>query len=68
MDHFFQTRLSGLPPESPMLEAYATLAFIAGRTQHIRLGTLVTAVPNRHPARQAACAPGALRAGRARLR
>ena len=49
MDHFFQTRLSGLPPESPMLEAYATLAFIAGRTQRIRLGTLVTAVPNRHP-------------------
>jgi|HubBroStandDraft_3_1064219.scaffolds.fasta_scaffold00633_3 F420-dependent oxidoreductase-like protein len=49
MDHFFQIRLSGLPAESPMLEAYATLAFIAGRTQRIRLGTLVTAVPNRHP-------------------
>lgn len=49
MDHFFQIRLSGLPPESPMLEAYATLAFIAGHTQRIRLGTLVTGVPNRHP-------------------
>jgi F420-dependent oxidoreductase-like protein len=49
MDHFFQIRLSGLPPESPMLEAYATLAFIAGQTRRIRLGTLVTAVPNRHP-------------------
>jgi F420-dependent oxidoreductase-like protein len=49
MDHFFQIRMSGLPPESPMLEAYATLAFIAGRTRQIRLGTLVTAVPNRHP-------------------
>jgi len=23
MDHFFQIRLSGLPPESPMPEAYA---------------------------------------------
>ena len=28
MDHFFQIRISGLPPESPMLEAYATLAFM----------------------------------------
>jgi F420-dependent oxidoreductase-like protein len=49
MDHFFQIRMSGLPPESPMLEAYATLAFIAGRTRRIQLGTLVTAVANRHP-------------------
>jgi F420-dependent oxidoreductase-like protein len=49
MDHFFQIRMSGLPPESPMLEAYATLAFIAGLTRRIRLGTLVTGVPNRHP-------------------
>jgi F420-dependent oxidoreductase-like protein len=49
MDHFFQIRMSGLPPESPMLEAYATLAFIAGHTRRIRLGTLVTAVPYRHP-------------------
>jgi F420-dependent oxidoreductase-like protein len=49
MDHFFQIRMSGLPPESPMLEAYAALAFIAGQTRRIQLGTLVTAVPNRHP-------------------
>ena len=49
MDHFFQIRLTGLPPESPMLEAYATLAFMAARTRRIRLGTLVTAVPYRHP-------------------
>jgi F420-dependent oxidoreductase-like protein len=49
MDHFFQIRLSGLPPESPMLEAYAALAFMAGHTWRIRLGTLVTAVPYRHP-------------------
>jgi F420-dependent oxidoreductase-like protein len=49
MDHFFQIRLSGLPPESPMPEAYATLAFLAGQTQRIRLGTLVTSVAYRHP-------------------
>jgi F420-dependent oxidoreductase-like protein len=49
MDHFFQIPVTGLPPESPMPEAYATLAFIAGLTRRIRLGTLVTAVPYRHP-------------------
>jgi F420-dependent oxidoreductase-like protein len=49
MDHFFQIRLSGLPPESPMPEAYATLSFIGGLTRRIRLGTLVTSVAYRHP-------------------
>jgi len=49
MDHFFQIRMTGLPPESPMLEAYATLGFMAARTRRIRLGTLVTSVPYRHP-------------------
>ncbi len=49
MDHFFQIRLSGLPAEAPMLEAYATLAFIAGHTRRIQLGTLVTSVAHRHP-------------------
>lgn len=49
MDHFFQIRLTGQPPESPMPEAYATLAFLAGQTRHIRLGTLVTSVAYRHP-------------------
>lgn len=49
MDHFFQIRLSGHPPESPMLEAYAALAFIAGHTRRIQLGTLVTSVAYRHP-------------------
>jgi len=49
MDHFFQIRLSGLPPESPMPEAYATLAFLGGLTRRIRLGTLVTSVAYRHP-------------------
>ena len=49
MDHFFQIRLSGLPPESPMPEAYATLAFLGGLTKRIKLGTLVTSVAYRHP-------------------
>jgi F420-dependent oxidoreductase-like protein len=49
MDHFFQIRLSGAPPESPMLEAYGTLGFIGGQTRRIRLGTLVTSVAYRHP-------------------
>jgi F420-dependent oxidoreductase-like protein len=49
LDHFFQIRLSGQPPESPMLEAYATLGVLAGQTKRIRLGTLVTSVAYRHP-------------------
>jgi F420-dependent oxidoreductase-like protein len=49
MDHFFQIRLTGLPPESPMPEAYATLGVLAGQTERIRLGTLVTSVGYRHP-------------------
>jgi F420-dependent oxidoreductase-like protein len=49
MDHFFQIRISGLPPESPMPEAYSTLAFMAGHTSRIRLGTLVSSVAYRHP-------------------
>lgn len=49
MDHFFQIRITGLPPESPMLEAYATLAYMAAQTSRIRLGTTVTSVAYRHP-------------------
>ena len=49
MDHFFQIRLTGLPPESPMPEAYATLAFLGGLSRRIRLGSLVTSVSYRHP-------------------
>src|SRR5208282_283786 len=49
MDHFFQIRLTGLPPESPMFEAYATLGFLAGQTRRIKLGTMVTSVAYRHP-------------------
>src|SRR2546421_12940677 len=49
MDHFFQIRLTGLPPESPMPEAYATLAFLGGLTKQIKPGTLVTSVAYRPP-------------------
>jgi alkanesulfonate monooxygenase SsuD/methylene tetrahydromethanopterin reductase-like flavin-dependent oxidoreductase (luciferase family) len=49
MDHFFQIRITGLPPESPMFEAYATLGFLAGLTRRIKLGTIVTSVAYRHP-------------------
>jgi F420-dependent oxidoreductase-like protein len=49
MDHLFMIRMGGLPPESPMPEAYATLGVLAGQTRNIRLGTLVTSVAYRHP-------------------
>src|SRR6201995_1040417 len=49
MDHFFQIPITGQPPEAPLLEAYAVLAFLAAKTQKIRLGTMVTCVAYRHP-------------------
>jgi F420-dependent oxidoreductase-like protein len=49
MDHFFQIALTGLPPEAPILEAYAVLAFLAAQTERVRLGTMVTSVAYRHP-------------------
>lgn len=48
MDHFFQIEMVG-PPNEPMLEGYTALAFAAGQTERIRLGTLVTGVTYRHP-------------------
>ncbi len=48
MDHFFQIRNVG-PAESEMLESYSALAFAAGRTNRIKLGTMVTGVTYRHP-------------------
>jgi len=48
MDHLFQlpedTGLGG--PEEPMLEAYATLGFLAGATSRLRLGALVGCAPS----------------------
>lgn len=48
MDHFFQIGMIG-PAENDMLEGWSALAFAAGRTNHIRLGTLVTGITYRHP-------------------
>jgi len=47
-DHFFQIPWIG-PPEQEMLEGWSALAYAAGRTNRIKLGTLVTGVTNRHP-------------------
>lgn len=48
MDHFFQIGVNG-PPEQEMLEGYTALAFAAGQTRRIELGTMVTGVTYRHP-------------------
>ncbi|QBD78159.1 LLM class F420-dependent oxidoreductase [Ktedonosporobacter rubrisoli] len=48
MDHFFQIPVIG-PVEHEMLEGYSALAFAAGRTNRIKLGTLVTGVTYRYP-------------------
>lgn len=48
MDHFFQIGMIG-PPEQDMLEGYTALAYAAGQTSTIGLGTLVTGVTYRHP-------------------
>jgi F420-dependent oxidoreductase-like protein len=49
MDHLFQIPITGQPPEAPLLEAYAILAFLAAETTRIRLGTMVTSVAYRYP-------------------
>jgi F420-dependent oxidoreductase-like protein len=48
MDHYFQMEHAGSAGE-PMLEAYTTLGYVAGRTERIDLGVLVTGVMYRHP-------------------
>ena len=48
MDHFFQIRGIG-PSEHEMLEGYSALAFAAGITERITLGTMVTGVTYRYP-------------------
>jgi F420-dependent oxidoreductase-like protein len=48
MDHFIQISIIG-KAEDPMPEAYSTLSFLAGKTQQVRLGVLVTGVIYRQP-------------------
>jgi F420-dependent oxidoreductase-like protein len=48
MDHFFQIDVIG-PAEQEMLEGYSTLNYLAGLTERVKLGTMVTGVIYRHP-------------------
>ena len=48
MDHFFQIRSVG-PSENEMLEGWSALAFAAGITNRLKLGTMVTGVTYRYP-------------------
>ena len=48
MDHWFQMDQFA-PAQDPMLEGYTSLGFLAGQTQHLQLGLLVTGVTYRHP-------------------
>ncbi len=49
MDHFFQLEPMLGPVSDPMLESYSTLSYLAGLTQRVKLGTLVTGVIYRYP-------------------
>lgn len=49
MDHFFQLPMIG-EPSLDMHEGYTTLGYLAGVTEKVTLGTLVTGVTYRHPA------------------
>ena len=48
MDHVWQIGHLG-PPEHEMLEAYTTLGYLAGKTERVKLLTVVTAVVYRDP-------------------
>jgi F420-dependent oxidoreductase-like protein len=47
MDHFFQMERASA--EAPMLEGYTTLGYVAGQTERMTLGLLVTGVMYRYP-------------------
>lgn len=49
MDHLFQITPMLGAVDSPMLESYSALNYMAALTQRVRLGTSVTAVTYRHP-------------------
>ncbi|HEV2590539.1 MAG TPA: LLM class F420-dependent oxidoreductase [Gaiellaceae bacterium] len=48
MDHYFQMEAFATA-EDPMLEGYTTLGYVAGLTEKLRLGLLVTGVSYRYP-------------------
>jgi F420-dependent oxidoreductase-like protein len=48
MDHYFQMDRTA-PADDPMLEAYTTLGYVAGITERMTLGVLVTGVMYRYP-------------------
>jgi len=48
MDHYFQMEFFATA-QDPMLEGYTSLGFLAGQTQYMQLGLLVTGVSYRHP-------------------
>lgn len=48
MDHWFQMDQMA-PPTDPMLDGYTALGFLAGQTERLQLGLLVTGVTYRHP-------------------
>ncbi|MDQ1732301.1 MAG: hypothetical protein QOK10_2460 [Pseudonocardiales bacterium] len=48
MDHVWQIAHIG-PPENEMLEAYTALGYLAGKTERVKLLTVVTAVVYRDP-------------------
>src|SRR6201999_3055955 len=48
-DHLLQAA-PGTAPGDPMLEALTTLGYLAGRSERVRLGTMVAAVTYRAPA------------------
>jgi F420-dependent oxidoreductase-like protein len=68
MDHYFQMERVA-PAEEPMLESYTTLGFLAGTTDRMTLGVLVTGVMYRYPGLLAKIVTtlDVLSAGRARL-
>ena len=49
-DHLLQADPTARPDETEMLEAYATLGFVAAHTEYVRVGAMVTNVTFRPPA------------------
>ncbi len=49
MDHYFQMEMGGMSADEPMLEGYTTLGYLAGVTERMTLGMLVTGVMYRYP-------------------